>query len=296
MDTALSSALDEDTLVVMQDKLSDVLSDINQQVLHGLEDVNSCLQALAIGNPPLTPSLMDPTPPGDQSTTLDQCIIPATPKSVALIPIWRSEYATCHKSHKQNLQQSEDPGVPSQSDHGDTSIMIMHDITGAPAVCDNPNSPPTEPSLVQLSMPQSSHQNTIKSIANQWTLNDDQHRAFNIVTNHSILPSEKPALKMLLMGPTGSGKTQVLNALRQFFKEVFGDWCLWITSYMGITANNISGTTFHLALNLSTANNAQRSKLGNSDDELTYMWSGVDYLFIDEILMISCLVLSLQVT
>jgi ATP-dependent exoDNAse (exonuclease V) alpha subunit len=93
---------------------------------------------------------------------------------------------------------------------------------------------------------------------------------------------------MLLTGPAGSGKTQVLNALHQFFHEVFGDRCLRIMSYMGIAANNVSGMTLHSALNLSTANNAQRSRPGNSDEELTYMWSGVDYLFIDEISMISC--------
>lgn len=93
---------------------------------------------------------------------------------------------------------------------------------------------------------------------------------------------------MLLTGPAGSGKTQVLNALRQFFQEVFDDRCFRITSYMGIAANNVSGMTLHSALNLGTANNAQRSRPGNSDDELTYMWSGIDYLFIDEISMISC--------
>ena len=93
---------------------------------------------------------------------------------------------------------------------------------------------------------------------------------------------------MLLTGPAGSGKTQVLNALRQFFQEVFDDRCFRITSYMGIAANNVSGMTLHSALNLGTANNARRSRPGNSDDELTYMWSGVDYLFIDEISMISC--------
>ena len=131
-DADLSSALDEDALAAMQDNLSDLLSDINRQVLHGLENVDSCLQALAIGKSSLTPPPADPMPPGNPSSALDESVLPATPESMALIPIWRSEYATRRKFHKQNLRQTEDAADASLSAHGDTSLMIIHDVNVAP--------------------------------------------------------------------------------------------------------------------------------------------------------------------
>ena len=89
---------------------------------------------------------------------------------------------------------------------------------------------------------------------------------------------------MLLAGPAGSGKTWVLNDLCQFFTLHNEDCQLHVSSFMGIAANNISGSTLHSALNLMR----QSSKNHAFAKELKYMWEGVHYIFIDEISMVGC--------
>ncbi|KAF8347143.1 hypothetical protein F5887DRAFT_833569, partial [Amanita rubescens] len=82
-----------------------------------------------------------------------------------------------------------------------------------------------------------------------WTLNADQRRAFNIIAHHACdIGDNVEPLRMLISGPAGSGKTQVLNALRQFFSLRGEDRRLCITSYMGIAADNVGGITLHSAL------------------------------------------------
>jgi hypothetical protein len=55
---------------------------------------------------------------------------------------------------------------------------------------------------------------------------------------------------------------------------------------MGIAARHISGMTLHAALCLTTK---KSNKLNNKTHrDLIAMWEGIDYLFIDEVSMISC--------
>ena len=55
---------------------------------------------------------------------------------------------------------------------------------------------------------------------------------------------------------------------------------------MGVAAKNISGITLHAALSL--VQNSGSKSSGKTKKELQKMWSGVDYLFIDEVSMIGC--------
>ncbi|KAG1747189.1 uncharacterized protein EDB91DRAFT_1048651 [Suillus paluster] len=53
-------------------------------------------------------------------------------------------------------------------------------------------------------------------VAKEWTLNDDQARAFKIIAEHSRLNNSEP-LRMFIGGSAGTGKSRVINALKDFF-------------------------------------------------------------------------------
>jgi hypothetical protein len=59
-----------------------------------------------------------------------------------------------------------------------------------------------------------------------------------------------------------------------------------LSSYTGVAARNISGMTLHITLSLGQKKEA---KLGaKTKQDLTAIWEGIDYLFIDEVSMIGC--------
>lgn len=101
-------------------------------------------------------------------------------------------------------------------------------------------------------------------LAHKWLLNPEQLQAFRIITEHSLHQHDNP-LRMFIS-----------DAARHFR----------LSSYMGIAARHISGMTLHSLLCLST----KKSKKSNdkSHRDLMAMWEGIDYLFIDEVSMISC--------
>jgi len=136
-----------------------------------------------------------------------------------------------------------------------------------------------------------SHQNEmapiieIKDLCHKWTLNPEQSQAFKIITEHSLHPQNEP-LRMFISGPAGTGKTRVINAVTDFFEQRKQMRRFRLASYMGISARHISGMTLHSALSLSTQRNMKTNSKSHQD--LIAMWEGVEYLFIDEVSMISC--------
>lgn len=122
-------------------------------------------------------------------------------------------------------------------------------------------------------------------IAQEWSLNDEQCRAFKIIAEHGRANNPEP-LRMFIGGPTGTGKLRVINALKDFFVKQNQAQQFRLTSYMGVAAQNILGMTLHASLFL----NQRHTPTANTKtkQDLTVMWEGVDYLFIDEVSMISC--------
>jgi PIF1-like helicase len=91
---------------------------------------------------------------------------------------------------------------------------------------------------------------------------------------------------MYLGGAGGTGKSRVINALKEFFIRRGQSRRFRLASYTGVAAKNISGMTVHAALSIN-----QRKKSGlqsKTHRDLVAMWEGVDYFFIDEISMIGC--------
>ncbi|KAJ7205796.1 hypothetical protein GGX14DRAFT_338242, partial [Mycena pura] len=78
-------------------------------------------------------------------------------------------------------------------------------------------------------------------------LNAEQARAFRIIANHSL--QDKPdQLRMFLAGPGGTGKSRVIDSLRDFFQQRGQSRRFRLAAYTGVAARNIRGMTLHAAL------------------------------------------------
>lgn len=118
---------------------------------------------------------------------------------------------------------------------------------------------------------------------NQFSLNGEQRRAYILVTQHAIANQPSP-LRMYIGGCGGTGKTRVILALNEFFRQVGQSRRFRVCSYMGVAARNVSGTMLHSALNL----NERRGSGMNTKSirDLITKWDGVDFLFVDEVSVI----------
>ena len=89
-------------------------------------------------------------------------------------------------------------------------------------------------------------------------LNPEQQQVFKIIAEHSLHLHEDP-LKMFILGAAGTGKTTVINAVKDFFEQRGQMRWFQLASYMGIAARHISGMTLHSLLCL----NAKKSTKSN---------------------------------
>ncbi len=60
--------------------------------------------------------------------------------------------------------------------------------------------------------------NLMTEVSNMFSLNKEQDRAFHIVSQHSICPISDQ-LRMYIGGMSGTGKSQVIKALSEFFNQ-----------------------------------------------------------------------------
>ncbi|KAJ3537287.1 hypothetical protein NM688_g6714 [Phlebia brevispora] len=129
---------------------------------------------------------------------------------------------------------------------------------------------------------------SIESVLSEWTLNTEQSLAFRIIASHVEHNScpEKP-LRMFLGGPGGTGKSRVIDALRSFFERRGEARRFRLASYTGVAARHISGMTLHAALGISPDTGLPRPG-SKAHHDLSAMWEGVDFFFVDEVSMIGC--------
>ncbi|KAF8067831.1 P-loop containing nucleoside triphosphate hydrolase protein, partial [Lyophyllum atratum] len=126
----------------------------------------------------------------------------------------------------------------------------------------------------------------ITNLAEQWTLNTDQKRAFQMIANQALLNKPEKPLILYIAGQAGTGKTRIIKALSDFFQRRDEVRRFRLTSFMGAAARNISGVTIHSALAFGVNNRSKEGSTGHR--HLVDMWDGVDFIFIDEISMIGC--------
>jgi hypothetical protein len=128
-------------------------------------------------------------------------------------------------------------------------------------------------------------QNEIDHNVNIFNLNTEQERAFRIVANHAVTPQSEQ-LKMYLGGMGGTGKSQVIRALKTFFENRNESHRFIILGPTGTSAALLGGSTYHSFLGINMNNNNK-----NENAMLTQVRSrleGVDYIFIDEVSMLAC--------
>ena len=127
----------------------------------------------------------------------------------------------------------------------------------------------------------------IDQFSTKWTLNNEQKRAFTIIANQIIHEKGGSPLRMFISGQAGTGKSRVINAVKDLLEVIGETGRFQLGSYMGIAARNISGSTLHSLLSISQLKNATKNT-SKTRIELMNRWEGVDFLFIDEVSMISC--------
>ena len=128
-----------------------------------------------------------------------------------------------------------------------------------------------------------STQDIIDITVNEFKLNTEQERAFRIIANHASSRS-KQQLKMYLGGMGGTGKSQVIKALKRFFEKRNEAHRMIILAPTGTAAAIVGGFTYHSILGINERMSGKPSEYEKIRENLR----GVEYIFIDEVSMISC--------
>jgi hypothetical protein len=119
-------------------------------------------------------------------------------------------------------------------------------------------------------------------------LNVEQKRAFNIVAHHALSRSPEP-LRMYIGGMGGTGKTTVIRALLQWFEERGEPHRMVVLAPTGAAASIIKGSTYHSFLSVRTGDKwAGPGTASSALADARLRMLGVDYIFLDEISMVSC--------
>ena len=123
------------------------------------------------------------------------------------------------------------------------------------------------------------------SVAMMFHLNADQERAFRIVANHSCRATSEQ-LKMHIGGMGGTGKSQVLKALMEFFQRKKESHRFIIIAPTGSAAALLGGSTYHYMFGINDFASIKSANLQLA--EVKQRLQGVDYIFMDEVSMLSC--------
>jgi hypothetical protein len=127
-------------------------------------------------------------------------------------------------------------------------------------------------------------ESTVAEVSTKFDLNKEQERAYRIVTNHAC-SLDSGQLKMNIAGMAGTGKTQVLKALVEFFDRRKESHRLIIVAPTGSAAALLKGSTYHSMFGInSDGGSSSNIQLAQVKSRL----EGVDYIFLDEVSMLSC--------
>ncbi|RXW17049.1 hypothetical protein EST38_g8796 [Candolleomyces aberdarensis] len=201
--------------------------------------------------------------------------------------VWKSCYSERRAArHKARLsgeptdnEQSTDAANAlqlSRTQQPSTSIQTMNiDDLAVPTSTTNNSS--------SLPAAQMTAEQLIEHVSDAWTLNEDQALAFRVIARHVTSPQSN-SLRMLIAGAAGTGKSRVIDALKDLFERRGEKHRYCLASFMGIAAQNIHGTTLHSALNL---HSLSRMKLhGKAHNDLIEKWKDVDTMVVDEVSML----------
>ena len=121
--------------------------------------------------------------------------------------------------------------------------------------------------------------NLIDTTVKDFSLNKEQERAFRIIANHAISPNPEQ-LRMYLGGMGGTGKSQIIKALSQFFTGRNEAHRFITVAPTGTAAALLGGSTYHSMFGI---NERSMKKVGHIKAKL----EGTEYVFFDEVSMLS---------
>ncbi|KAK0215689.1 hypothetical protein IW262DRAFT_1277721 [Armillaria fumosa] len=116
-------------------------------------------------------------------------------------------------------------------------------------------------------------------------LNTEQDRAFHIVAQY-LMDVASEQLKMYIGGMGGTGKSQVLKALIEFFKQRQESGRLVCVAPTGTAAAIVKESTYHFTFGINEFTESELSKKGMAEVKTRLM--GVEYVFLDEVSMLLC--------
>lgn len=126
----------------------------------------------------------------------------------------------------------------------------------------------------------------IDQVVAEHKLNPEQERAFRTVANHASC--DNPGrLQMYLGGMGGTGKSEVLKAIAEFFERRHESYRFIVVAPTGSAASLLNGSTYHSVFGITDFNDNERLNL-RSDSATKAKLMGVDYVFVDETSMLSC--------
>ena len=130
-------------------------------------------------------------------------------------------------------------------------------------------------------------QEHINSVVKDKTLNAEQERAFRIVANHAT-QHDHEQLKMYIGGMAGTGKSQVIKSLIQFFTLQKEQHKFVILGPTGTAAALNNGSTYHSFLGIQVGGSQNQKSENMAIAQLKERLQGVDYIFLDEVSMLAC--------
>ncbi|KAJ3754422.1 hypothetical protein EV360DRAFT_51660, partial [Lentinula raphanica] len=121
-------------------------------------------------------------------------------------------------------------------------------------------------------------------VVESFSLNEEQERAFRIVAHHSIGTSFDPLL-LYIGGMGGTGKSQVIKALLNFFQQRDSSYSIVTCAPTGNASALLGGSTYHFLLGI---NNQEEEVKGAKMGQVCERLQDVQYVVLDEVSMLSC--------
>ena len=128
-----------------------------------------------------------------------------------------------------------------------------------------------------------------EQVAKRFGLNGDQLRAYDLITNGTMGNRQLKPLRMYLAGVGGTGKSQVMKAVVQFFNETGRGKKIAVLAPTGTAASLIGGQTYHSFLGLNgKETQSEKGIVTEQGAERMNRIRETEVLIIDEVSMIGC--------
>ena len=130
-------------------------------------------------------------------------------------------------------------------------------------------------------------QNLIEDVIEKFELTSEQERAFRVVANHAVAPGSEQLI-MYVGGMGGTGKSQVIKALMDFFKSRNESHRFVVLAPTGTAAALLHGSTYHSYLGVPIDGQTALRNETTNNAQVKARLDGVEYIFLDEVSMVSC--------